>query len=199
MVGLHPKLQVLWYLVAVGCVVSLAPLIYGIDMIKLEYHSEPISEDDLLDFTYQSDSLYSFTRSQYLYSYESLFVFRAIQFLAIAVVCFFVSFILTILCLVIEACKNRISSERMQVLVCSLQYLRLFCGSESFLLVYIIFYFEIERITKTMMLVEAGDVDIFLSVKFTLIPGTWFMMTWMVNQIAVLNFFAISFFGLIIF
>ena len=84
----------------------------------------------------------------------------------------------------------------MQVLVCSLQYLRLCCGSESFLFVYIILYFDIERITEAMVSFMVFNVEVYMGVKFTLIPGTWFMITWMVRQIAGLNFFAISYFEL---
>jgi len=180
MIDLHPKLQIFWYLAAAGCVVSIAPLICGIDIFETEYRTYPISEDKTLSFVYRSDSLYSFLRSQYFYIYESWFAFRAIQFIAIVVVCFIIPFVLTILCLVIEMRKDRMSDERMRFLVCTLQYLRLLCGSESFVAAFIVFYFEIERMTEGLIYFMLFDLKFYLVVKFNLVPGTWFMMTWMI-------------------
>mmetsp|Transcript_11203 Transcript_11203/g.16802 ORF Transcript_11203/g.16802 Transcript_11203/m.16802 type:complete len:267 (+) Transcript_11203:2-802(+) len=180
MLDLHPKLQIFWYLAAAGCVASIAPLICGIDMLETEYRTYPISEDKTLTFVYRSDSLYSFLSSQYLYIYESWFAVRAIQFIAIVVVCFIIPFVLTILCLVIEMCKDRMSDEMMRSLVCTLQYLRLLCGSESFVATFIVFYFEIERMTEDLIFFMILDVKFYMVVKFNLVPGTWFMMTWMI-------------------
>ena len=171
---------IIWYLAAAGCIVSWIAVISGVDIFELEYKVMPIPGER--SPWGRKMSVYELTQDQYMYTYESLFVFRVIQFISVTIICFVVPSVIVVLCLVIETRKKHLDVSWMRTLVCSLQYLRFWNGSESLLVGFIIIYFESTRLFEGIVKYDIAGENYYVSAKYIMLPGTWFFITFLVSK-----------------
>mmetsp|Transcript_6780 Transcript_6780/g.9932 ORF Transcript_6780/g.9932 Transcript_6780/m.9932 type:complete len:542 (-) Transcript_6780:50-1675(-) len=173
-------IQTLWYIAAAGSVISWSVVASGAKIFDFHHTTEPFPGDS---FPYsRDDSIYDFLYYQLSYTHESLFFFQIMSFSLIVIVCFVIPTLTMYLCLAIELSSryDYLDTLMFRELVCTLQYLRLCVGSESFLFAMIFFYLEIERISKNFKSIDFEDTQLFMTTDPEIVWATGFFISWMV-------------------